>query len=522
MPAVIERIAARRRGTGLPAAGGGTIFAFQEWGPMARGDKWGAWVKRYAGIDRAVFFTISARLLQVASSIGTVLLIIHFLSPVEQGYYYTLLSLAALQIVFELGFSFVILQLAAHESALLTFHSDGRIEGDATAHARLASVLQLTVRWYCRAAVALTIVVLPIGIAFFSGQAHATVKISWLGPWVAAVLAFSVTFLLTPLYSFLEGCNQVRQVARLRMMQAVVVLAMSWGAIASGHGLYACALVNLGWIAVGVSFLMRRRLLLLGLLRYRTGENGVSWRAEIWPFQWKIAVSWLCSYFTLQLFTPILFAFRGPQEAGRMGLTLSVVGYLPIVALCWITTKAAPFGQLIKLGRIDELDALFFRTLKQSLAMVALLAVACCAVLGGVELLAPRTAARMEPPGIVVLLLLTAVSSFVVQSLAVYLRSFKKEPYLIQSMAVSGITLGAILLAVPRWGSEAVAILYFVASGVVGLLWAVAIFMRRRSVQAEVRPGNRSRISTVPSCAAAVCVYAGGAVDEGGVEMRVE
>jgi hypothetical protein len=493
---------------------------------MATTHKWGSWVERYAGIDRTVFFTISARMLQVASSIGTVLLIIHFLSPVEQGYYYTLLSLAALQVIFELGFSFVILQLAAHESALLTFHSDGLIEGDRVAHARLASVLQLTVRWYLRAAVALAAFVLPIGFVFFSRQAHAQVQVAWRGPWVAAVVGVSVTFLLTPFYSFLEGCNQVRQVARLRLVQAIVVLVMSWGAIASGHGLYACALVNLGWIAVGLTFLGRRRLFLLKLLRHPAGEDGVSWRNEIWPFQWKTAVSWLCSYFTLQLFTPILFAFRGPLEAGRMGLTLSVVGYLPIVALCWITTKAAPFGQLIKLGRIDELDVLFFRTLQQATASIALLAVACCAALAGVQVFAPRTASRMESPGIFVLLLLTAVSSFVVQSLAVYLRSFKREPYLVQSLVVSCITLGAILLAVPRWGSVAAAILYFVASGVVGLVWAVAIFMRRTRARAKTQtnvwPGNDGRTSSLLPCAAIVCGALVSSAEKHGVERGAE
>ena len=135
---------------------------------MATGREWRTWTKRYTGIDGAVSFTIAARLLQVASSIGTVLLILHFLSPVEQGYYYTLLSLAALQTVFELGFSFVILQLAAHEAALLTIHPDGRVEGDGAAHARLASVLKLTLRWYSWAAVALTAVVLSCwpGILF--------------------------------------------------------------------------------------------------------------------------------------------------------------------------------------------------------------------------------------------------------------------------------------------------------------------------------------------------------------------
>ena len=467
---------------------------------MATGREWRTWTKRYTGIDGAVSFTIAARLLQVASSIGTVLLILHFLSPVEQGYYYTLLSLAALQTVFELGFSFVILQLAAHEAALLTIHPDGRVEGDGAAHARLASVLKLTLRWYSWAAVALMAVVLPVGLAFFSRQGRSSADVPWLGPWIAAVAALSITFLLTPFYSFLEGCNQIREVAKLRMHQSLIVLVMSWGAIASGHGLYASALVNAGWIAVGAGFLWQRRGLLLGLLRHETGESGVCWSAEVWPFQWKIAVSWICSYFTAQMFTPILFAFRGPQEAGRMGLSLSIAGYLPIVSLCWVTTKAARFGQLISLGRLDELDALFFRTLRQALVSILILVAVCCAGVAGVRLLAPTIAARMESPGVIGLLLLTAVSSFVVQSFAVYLRSFRKEPYLAQSLAVSAITLGAVWATVPRWGSSAVAVIYFACTGVIGLLWSGSIFLRARAA----RPSETRSLSRSPARPAAM------------------
>ncbi len=428
------------------------------------------------GMDGAVGYTFLARAAGIAGSAGTVLLVVRFLSPIEQGYYYTLLSLTGLQTIFELGFSFVILQLAAHESALLTIHPDGRIEGDRIALARLASVLRLTIRWYLRAAIALAFVLLPLGIVFFSEKAA---QVSWFGPWVAAALAVSATFLFTPLFSFLEGCNQVRQVARLRMFQALIVLAMSWAAIASGHGLYACALVNLGWIAAGAVFLARRHGLLLSLLRFSSGEDEISWRNEIWPFQWKIAVSWLCSYFTMQVFTPILFLFRGPEEAGRMGLTLSVVGYLPIVALCWMTPKAAPFGQLVKCGRLPELDALFFRTLKQSMALISLMAGVCLAAVAGVQRALPQIAARMETPAIFLLLLLAAMSSFVVQSMAVYLRSFKREPYLVQSITVAGLTVAGILLAAPRWGSAAVSIIYFSFSGLVGFAWAAAIFHAR-------------------------------------------
>ena len=444
---------------------------------------WRELVKRHTGLDRAVAFTLSARLCQIISSVGTVLLIIRYLSPVAQGYYYTLLSLAALQTIFELGFSFVILQLAAHETAHLEIGPDGTIEGDPMAHARLASVLQLTVRWYSRAAAAFAAAILPLGIVFFMHRGGSAAEVSWFGPWVTAVLAVSVTFFTNPIHSFLEGSKQVRQVARMRMHQALAALAMSWSAIASGHGLYACAMVNLGVISVGVSFLFSRRHYLLPLLRYPVHGHAVSWRREVWPFQWKIAVSWFCSYFTLQVFTPILFVCRGPQEAGRMGLSLSITGYLPIVALCWITTKAAPFGQLVQLQRQGELDALFSRALKQSLALLLLLAVGCFIAVLGVQYVFPKIAMRMEGPPIFALLLLTAVCSFLVQSMAVYLRSYKREPYLIQSIAVAVLTVSGVLLTAPRWGSAAVAVVYFTFSGVVGLLWAFAIFRAARKSQ---------------------------------------
>jgi hypothetical protein len=442
--------------------------------------------KQFTGLDRAIAYTLLARVMQILSSFGTVLLIVHFMTPIEQGYYYTLLSLVALQTIFELGFSFVILQLAAHESVNLTIHADGLIEGDTVAHGRLASILQLTIRWYLRAAVMLAVILIPLGVAFFSRKALTATQVSWVGPWLTAALASSVTFFLTPLYSFLEGCNQVHEVAKLRMFQALTILVISWSTIASHHGLYACALVNIGVSAVGASFLLKRRSILMSLLRYSALQHAVSWRYEVWPFQWKIAVSWMCSYFTMQIFTPILFAYRGPLEAGRMGLSLSIVGYLPIVALSWIATKATPFGQLIKLGRTQEADALFSRTMKQSTVLIVTLVGSCFAAILSVQRLFPNIAERMEAPRLFALLLLTAISCFWIQSMGIYLRSFKKEPYLVQSIVVALLTVAGTFFLAPQWGSAAIAIVYFITTGIVGLPWARLTFV------AQSRSRNRA------------------------------
>ena len=124
------------------------------------------WVRHAVGLDRAVGFTVLARFWGSAAGLVTVALIARFLSPAEQGYYYTFGSLVALQIVFELGFSFVILQLASHERARLSISSDYEITGDPIAHARLSSVIQKSVRWYSVAAVLMAGTLVPVGFYF--------------------------------------------------------------------------------------------------------------------------------------------------------------------------------------------------------------------------------------------------------------------------------------------------------------------------------------------------------------------
>jgi hypothetical protein len=437
-------------------------------------------LRRLTGLDRAIAYTVLAKVLQIAGSTGTVLLIVHFLSSVEQGYYYTLLSLVALQTVFELGFSFVIQQLAAHETVHLILHSDGRIEGNSVAHLRLASVLQKTVRWYLLASVVMLATLLPAGSIFFSTHMRAGETVRWHGPWIFAVVATVALFMLNPVLSFLEGCGQVRQVAAMRFAQGIAAIVVPWSVLFAHRGLWSPGAVNAGYSLVAIAFLWSRRKLLLPLLRHPGGADAIAWRTEIWPFQWRLGVSFLCTWFTAQIFIPVLFAYRGPVEAGRMGMSMSIAGYLWAVVLPWMSTKATPFGNFIARGEFQALDSLFFRTLKQSLALIAGTAALCMAGVEALQHPFPGLAARMVPPQLFALLLLAGLSVFVVQCLAIYLRAHKREPFLWQSLLVAGLTSGGALLFIPHWGLSGATITYFVCTGIVGLSFAVAIFRRYR------------------------------------------
>jgi hypothetical protein len=99
-----------------------------------------------------------------------------------------------------------------------------------------------------------------------------------------------------------------------------------------------------GNVCMASFWLFRRRKLLLGLLRYKVGHYGIHWGTEVWHFQWRIAVSWLCGYFIFQLYNPVLFAYKGAVIAGQMGMSLTLCAALQSISISWINTKAPRFG----------------------------------------------------------------------------------------------------------------------------------------------------------------------------------
>lgn len=439
-------------------------------------------LKHWLGLDRAIAYTVMARFWSASAGVVTVMLIARFLTPKEQGYYYTFSSLVALQIVFELGFSFVVLQLAAHERAQLTFLPDGRVEGNAVAHSRLASVLQKSVRWYSVAAVLMAAVLLPVGFYFFTTHRHEGAGVAWKLPWCFLVIAASVIFQLDPIFSFLEGCGSISQVARMRLSQAMLGSILAWTAMATHHGLFSPAMMIAGQATMGLVFLFssQRRRLLKALLSYKVTEHFVGWRHEIWPFQWRIAISWLCGYFIFQLFNPVLFAYQGPVVAGRMGMSLSIASSIGAVAIAWMNTKASPFGNLVARGEIGVLDKLFFRTLWQSTLLLVSGAAAFLVVLLFVNFRFPQFATRVLPPWVFALLLLTTIINHIVFSQALYLRAHKREPFLMQTV-VAAILLSCSTFVLGKYfGANAVAVGYFMVGVLFGLPSATYIFIIKR------------------------------------------
>jgi hypothetical protein len=440
------------------------------------------WLRTKLGIDQPIAFTILGRGWASLAGLVTVALIARFLTPAEQGYYYTFGSLVALQIIFELGFSFVILQMASHERAHLEIAPDGVVTGNPVAHARLASVLQKAIRWYSSAAVLLALFLLASGSYFFSKHQQAGASVPWHLPWAAAAIAASITFQVDPILSFMEGCGFVANVARVRLCQAATGSLLAWTALALHHGLFAPALIIAGNAAVTFVWLSRHRNLLISLLRHRTQGHRIHWIREVWPFQWRIAVSWLCGYFIFQLYNPVLFAFRGAVVAGQMGMSLSLANALQAVAVSWINTKAAPFGSLIARREFARLDSVFFQSLRQAVGVCTFGAVVLwCGVLF-LNWDHMRFAHRLLDPLSMAFLLLTVLLNVIVFGEATYLRAHKQEKFLLNSVLGAGLMALSTYFLGKYYGAAGVVAGSLLVGLLVGLPLATYIFVKYRRI----------------------------------------
>lgn len=418
-----------------------------------------------AQVDRSVAFAILGNIASLIFGTVTALLIAVQFSPELQGYYYTFGSLASLQFFVEIGLGQAVIQFASHEWSKLHLDSKGRIIGSAHQFSRLISLGRLSFKWYSFSALFLIVGVGSIGYIFFSRSA--TIGIAWEMPWFALCLGIGINFVLMPIFYLLQGCNQTSQFWFYRLIQQIVNGLSLWGAIFLGIGLWAMPVATvLGIVWSGVFLLSHYRVFLASFFSTPSGPH-INWYKEVWPVQWRIAVSWLSASFATFIFAPILFQLSSPVIAGQMGMTVTLNLVLLAISSNWVVVKAPRFGVLIAQREYQELDWLFMRSFTVSAAVVFGGAVVIWMIVYMLDLSQHPLGLRLLPPLPMGLFLLATAFSSVNTSLSTYLRAHKKEPlsFIYLSSFIIIITL-ALLLAKP-----------FGAVGVTaGYLGAVTLF----------------------------------------------
>lgn len=443
------------------------------------------------GVNKAILFFLLSKGFSFVATPLTLFLVATLLTQAEQGYYYTFTSLLGLSIFFELGLGIVVTQFASHEFANLSWSEDGSLAGNPQSLSRFLSILKKSLKWYGIITLLSIIFIIPFGLKMFAAKQSAG-AINYILPWILLIIFFGVSTASIPVTAIIEGGGRVSHVQKMRFMQTICGIVFAWILLISGGKLFAspaeffayCS-VFLGWFVYNYKGLIKQ------LYSYKIDPAcQISWFREIFPMQWKIAVSWLAAYFMNYLFIPLLFIYRGPAEAGQMGMTLKIGGIVYLVSVAWINTRIPLYGMLIKKKDFAELDRLAIRSTIQAF-FVGVVFSAC--LLAGLKVVANFTdkySSRMLPLGIVATICISNIAGVITTSIAGYLRAHKQEPLMLVSIMMAAVSAASAYISAKYFTASVMAYSYAFVNVFLGIPMCVYVLKKKKKQWHEITDEN--------------------------------
>lgn len=435
----------------------------------------------FFGVDKAIGYSVLARVVQALGGVISLFFIALTLNINEQGFYYTFGSIIAIQIFFELGTNSIIVQFVAHETAHLKWNSKTKLTGSIQHLSRLSSILKLCLKYSTLLAIFLFLTLQIFGYIFFKTFNSQEFDVTWEYPWFLLVLSTSLLFIINPVLAFIEGLGKVKEVAVLRFFQQIIYLPSLILVLILGGKLWALGIASiLTFIFLFSSLYFSKYRVILTNIYKSINQWRINYMQEIFPFQWKIALSWISGYLIFQLFNPVLFATEGSKIAGQMGMTMVAITGISSISISWINTKVPLFSRLIAKNNFFELDKVFNKTIRQ-LSIINLIL-----TLGFIIFISLSIYFKLEIADRFLdiwLIIVIGIASFFNQFVfawAAYLRSHKKEPFLINSIVLGILIAISVFVTANFYGVTGVVIGYSVLTLFLGVPWAYYIFQNKK------------------------------------------
>lgn len=431
-------------------------------------------------IDSHILMTLLFRSWSALAGAAITLLIPLFLGKEEQGIYFTLLSLIAVQVFFELGLNQIIVQLVGFEVAHLKHETDGGFSGQPERVERIIAQAALFRRWYLIASI-FFLVGAGAGGVFFLSMAQPAIAPAAIPVWLLLVLFNAVALYFSPSLAVLEGCGDVDRVARLRLMQSVIGYLLLLLLLLAGAGIWSVLALSATGAVISCWFVLAGSSRLRWFAVRKAPVGILIWRRDILPLQWRIALSWVSGYIIMQLFVPVAFAKFGPVQAGQLGITLTIFASIQTIGASWVVARIPVFSGLVSTGERVRLKSSFLAAFLRAFGFMVAASIAVAIMLA---LLPDWLRIRFASTTIVAALIFNLWVNTINFSLACFMRAHREEPMARVSLALSLVML-PILYFSGRLGMEKMILLYVGANTAIALPWTLLLFRRYWTRKAE-------------------------------------
>lgn len=398
-----------------------------------------------------------------------------------QGYWYSFMSISALALLADLGFTIIVLQFAAHEFAHLKFNDDLELEGNETNLHKLISLFKFISKWGIYAVTLSFPIIFIAGFYIFYGE---KTDFNWILPWIFYLIGSAIKFYLNIIISFYEGCGLVASIQKLKTTNLIITYVLNISLLVCGMHLYS---LGISMLVSALFFIWQVWHLLSKSIKQMLNKQIVyySWSKEILSLLWKYTISWISGYLIFNLFVPISFKFYGSQFAGQVGITATLITAVFSLANVWIYAVNPKLNMLVSMKDWFTLDKIFKVNLIKSILTFIGISIAAIIVFYLLSVYFPKISNRFLGLDTITYLLTAWLIQLIINSLATYSRAHKEEPFVVPSF-VAGIYISVTTVLIAIYLPDKFLYYGFYTSFLFTLPWFYIVFARRRKKLHEI------------------------------------
>ncbi|MGL0928695.1 hypothetical protein ACSTDZ_06105 [Vibrio vulnificus] len=283
-------------------------------------------------LNRSAIYSMSSILFKMMSGPLALILIATDLTKIEQGVYFTFISLSAIQWVFELGITTCIVQFLS-----------------ASRYKRKKYYISFLIYFML-----FSVIFLQLSFVIISRFVFENIESDiWFFPWLFYSIFVCLNMFAGSFLVIEEGCGNVERAYGIKFISSMSYTVFLIASLFFGLKLFSLVLAQLAMLLPVIIILRSRFFVITSVFSIKAKRLRVVLR-EVISFQSKLSIVWIVGYFYWNSFSIIFFRCVSPEYAGEFGAINSVFSSISAISVALISTKRVPWGELNFLGHVVE------------------------------------------------------------------------------------------------------------------------------------------------------------------------
>jgi len=427
------------------------------------------------GLESAVAWININSLWSLVKGPLSIYFLVKYLTPQQQGIWYTFGSLSALTTFAELGFTLIISQFVSHEYAKLELRNNA-LQGSQFDLDRIVSLIRYALKFY-----SLVVPSAAIGLAVFGFIYFNKESANILTAWLLYSIVGGLNLFVTLLYSIYRGLDRVAVIQRNLFISTIILTFVNWLLLYLGFQIWSLAISGLVGIIISIFLLYR----ISGSFWLQIFKHQIihkfKWFKEIIVLQSKYAITFASGYMIFYLYVPTVYKFQGQIAAGQLGMTLALIQALQGFSSAWLTSRGPQINILVANNDRVKLYRLILRS---TIISCTIFIIGASAIILFIYFLSfyEKYSIRFLSLPVLVLILLYQFVPTMLSSISTYLRAHKKEPHLALSIVISILVVGSLFIILPHYGLFGLMISINIIFWLISIPWILWLFYKYKRI----------------------------------------